>query len=81
MRSSVSLILGLFAAGMANAGTLDVPADHATIQLAIDAAASGDTIRIKSGTYIENLVVSGKQVHLKGVGNVVVDGLASGARP
>lgn len=79
MRSSVTLILGLFAAGMANAGTLDVPADHATIQQAIDAAASGDTIRIKSGTYVENLVVAGKQVHLKGVGNVVVDGLASGA--
>lgn len=78
MRPSVTLILGLFASGLANAGTIDVPADHATIQQAIDAATSGDTIRIKAGTYFENLSVTGKRVHLKGVGNVVVDGLASG---
>ncbi|MBK6942603.1 MAG: right-handed parallel beta-helix repeat-containing protein [Planctomycetes bacterium] len=78
MRPSVTLILGLFASGLANAGTIDVPADHSTIQQAIDAATSGDTIRIKAGTYFENLSVAGKRVHLKGLGNIVVDGLASG---
>lgn len=48
--------------------TLVVPRDYLTIQAAVDAAASGDTILVRSGTYTEEVVVSGKDLRLKGVG-------------
>lgn len=78
MRRLVQTVLALAALGTASGGTIDVPSDFSTIQQAIDAAASGDTVRIKAGTYFENLVVMGKAVHLKGSGAVIVDGLSGG---
>ncbi len=41
----------LFSAGAASARTVHVPADQPTIQAAMNAAASGDTIEIADGTY------------------------------
>jgi len=38
--------------------TLTVPDDYTTIQAAIDAADSGDTVYIKVGRYTENIFVS-----------------------
>ncbi len=50
-----------------------------TIQAAVNAAASGDTITIASGTYIENVIISGKVLTLRGGGaaNTILDGSAT----
>lgn len=47
---------------------LNVPAEFATIQSAIEAAADGDTIRIAAGTYTESCVVQGKALVFAGAG-------------
>jgi len=44
--------------------TLRVPADHATIQAAIDAAHEGDTVLVTPGVYRESLRLAGKSVRL-----------------
>jgi parallel beta-helix repeat protein len=46
---------------------LIVPRDFPTIQTAVDAAAPGDTISVKSGTYTEEVVI-GKDLNLRGAG-------------
>lgn len=43
-----------------------VPADYPTIQAAVDAAASGDTIRIAPGVYVEQTWINGKNLTLIG---------------
>jgi parallel beta-helix repeat protein len=44
-----------------------VPRDFPTIQAAVDAAAPGDTITVRSGTYTEEVVI-GKDLNLRGAG-------------
>ncbi len=58
----------------AAADTLLVPQDHATIQAAVDAAADGDTIQVKGGTYPEAVLVGGKtNLVITAKGKVVID--------
>jgi parallel beta-helix repeat protein len=54
-------------AGGAAGRVIVVPRDYPTIQAAVDAAAPGDTINVRSGTYTEELVI-GKDLTLHGAG-------------
>ena len=63
---TLSVVVGLLAPTTPTASaaaTIHVPADHPTIQAAIDAAQDGDVIEIAPGTYQENVVL-GKSVTL-----------------
>jgi parallel beta-helix repeat protein len=44
-----------------------VPRDYPTIQAAVDAAAPGDTVNVKAGTYTEQVVIA-KDLNLRGAG-------------
>ena len=48
---TLSLITVLVSAGLADAATINVPADEPTINAAIDAASVGDLILVQPGTY------------------------------
>ena len=61
------LALAVGEAGGAAHRVIIVPRDYPTIQAAIDAAAPGDTINIRSGTYTEEVVID-KDLDLRGAG-------------
>jgi Bacterial Ig domain len=82
MRALTTLALGacLFA-GSASAATINVPADQATIQAAINAASNGDTVLVAPGTYYEKLDFLGKAITVQSSGGAAVtilDGQNSG---
>jgi len=62
--------------------TVGPEGDYATIQAAVDGASPGDTIRVESGTFRENIVIN-KSVVLRGRdagdGRPVVDGKGVGS--
>ena len=77
----LALAIVLVCYGMsAQAATLNVPGDYATIQSAIDAASPGDTVLVADGTYVgpgnKDLDFNGKAITLKsenGPENCVID--------
>jgi len=76
------LVLLAFASpSNAAADTVRVPAEYPNIQMAIDSAAAGDTVRISSGTYRESVWVprSKSGLRLRGAGEVILD--PTGGRP
>ena len=79
----ISLVSVLLFATFAHAATLEVGAGkpYTTIQSAIDAAFSGDTVLVYDGTYVENINFNGKAITIKsvnGAANTIIDGNASG---
>lgn len=76
---TIALAVLFFAAfaAVASAATIYVPDDQGTIQDAVNAANPGDTIIVRDGTYIENVVVN-KLVTLKGIDHPIVDASGSG---
>jgi polygalacturonase len=70
----VCLMLAVFAAP-ALAETLRVPKDYEHIQDAIEAASTGDTIKVSKGTYPGGLrIVGHRDLTLKASGKVILDG-------
>ncbi len=64
MRIERILIPVVVFVSIANARMLRVPADHATIQSAINASVNGDTVFVEPGTYRENVTFRGKRIVL-----------------
>ncbi len=56
------------ASSVGSTKTLDVPATYATIQEAVNAAETGDFIRVAAGTYTENITIKDKSFSLRGAG-------------
>ncbi|MBK6938946.1 MAG: right-handed parallel beta-helix repeat-containing protein [Planctomycetes bacterium] len=80
----LSLLALLSVAVQANAATITVPTQQASIQAAVNAAAAGDTIVVKPGTYEENVTIptglDGLTVKaVGGAGKVILDCRPSGA--
>jgi hypothetical protein len=75
--SLIVILLGAFAIpfGFAQA-TITVPDDYSTIQEAVDAANSGDTIFVRAGTYNETVVIRKDGLTLTGEdqSTTVIDG-------
>ncbi|MDI9404171.1 MAG: hypothetical protein QM516_09890, partial [Limnohabitans sp.] len=78
---ALALLAALMFAPLALAADLHVPADHATIQAAINASVNGDTVIVAPGTYSELVRFNGKAITLRsesGAGNTIIDGGALG---
>lgn len=51
---------------------------YSSIQSAVDAAASGDTIFVSAGLYSERVTVAGKSLTIEGTSNTIVQGVGVG---
>jgi hypothetical protein len=74
---ALALIAGYCCVGDASAETWVVPDQFVTIQAAIDASLDADTILVRPGTYVENLLILGKSIALRSLGGpdvTVIDG-------
>ena len=84
-RILIAAMMALLVCGVTTAATINVPADHATIQAAVDAASGGDEILVAPGTYtgtgIDVVNMLGKAITLRASGapeETIIDG--EGAR-
>jgi hypothetical protein len=70
LAAGLALVVALIIAGQTLAADLQVgPGElYTDIQSAVDAAASGDVIHIAAGTYVEQVIIVGKDLTLSGAG-------------
>lgn len=71
------LVVLMASVTLGTATTIYVPDNYSTIQAAVDAATSGDTIIVRSGIYVENIVL-GKSATLRGDNYPVVNANGGG---
>ena len=64
MRRVIAFCIAL-APASASAAVINVPADHATIQAAINASVNGDEIIVAPGTYNESINPQGKAITIR----------------
>ncbi|HET9399348.1 MAG TPA: choice-of-anchor D domain-containing protein [Candidatus Acidoferrales bacterium] len=77
----IASLLLFFAAAAAHAQqTIHVPGDQPTIQAAINAANSGDTVLVAPGSYVENINFSGKAIAVTSSGGPAVTTIDGGAQ-
>ena len=84
MKVKVTLVIAVLAATLylasasshafTSSATLQVPEDYATIQLAVNAAAAGDTVRVGPGSWCGATI--DKQLNVIGEGNPTITGCA-----
>ena len=82
--SALLLLASFLLAGTDPGNTLRVPADHATIQEAIDASSDGDTVLVGPGRWMERLELEGRSITLQGSPGpepTIVDGSGTGRAP
>jgi len=58
-------------------GDIRVPADYTTIQEAVDAAVSGEVIAVSPGTYVEQVSIIDKDIHLVGAEGAIIEAPSS----
>jgi parallel beta-helix repeat protein len=70
------ILLFIFSISTASAATLQVDSKHyKTIQSAINAANSGDTIKVAPGVYKEHVLIEGKTLTIKGLNYPQITGV------
>src|SRR6185437_6866003 len=84
VRLGLSLLVGLVfcSFSVVAQNTIHVPSDQPTIQAAISAANTGDTVLVAPGTYSENINFSGKAITVTSSGGAsatVIDGGHAGS--
>jgi hypothetical protein len=82
MRIAIFIVTILCIPALAFPAVIYVPDDYPTIQEAIDAAAHGDTVIVKPGTYVENIDFLGKPITVMsehGADVTVIDGGKNGS--